>query len=76
MLECRSTGLLCSLEYLAAAMVELSNAYQLVIRNVEELNKLVFGETIAEGGVLPNVEAVLLSKKTQEEVGSKDRLID
>ncbi|VDK27023.1 unnamed protein product [Taenia asiatica] len=90
MLECRSTGLLCSLEYLAVEVVDLpSNATRdsekthiiprylhLVIPNDEKLNKLMGDATIAGGDVLPNVEAVLLPKKTQEEVSSKDRLID
>ncbi|CAI9573340.1 unnamed protein product [Staurois parvus] len=38
---------------------------QLAIRNDEELNKLLGGVTIAQGGVLPNIQAVLLPKKTQ-----------
>ena len=33
---------------------------QLAIRNDEELNKLLSGVTIAQGGVLPNIQAVLL----------------
>jgi histone H2A len=37
---------------------------QLAIRNDEELNKLMAGVTIAQGGVLPNIHAVLLPKKT------------
>lgn len=37
---------------------------QLAIRNDEELNKLLTGVTIAEGGVLPNIQAILLPKKT------------
>jgi hypothetical protein len=32
----------------------------------EELNKLLSGVTIAQGGVLPNIQAVLLPKKTQK----------
>jgi hypothetical protein len=36
------------------------------IRNDEELNKLLSGVTIAQGGVLPNIQAVLLPKKTQK----------
>ena len=36
---------------------------QLAVRNDEELNKLLGGVTIAAGGVLPNVHAVLLGKK-------------
>jgi len=31
----------------------------------EELNKLLGGLTIAQGGVLPNIQAVLLPKKTK-----------
>uniref|UniRef100_A0A8B9B9I1 Histone H2A n=1 Tax=Anser brachyrhynchus TaxID=132585 RepID=A0A8B9B9I1_9AVES len=37
---------------------------QLAIRNDEELNKLLGKVTIAQGGVLPNIQAVLLPKKT------------
>ncbi|EPB66852.1 core histone H2A/H2B/H3/H4 [Ancylostoma ceylanicum] len=37
---------------------------QLAVRNDEELNKLLSGVTIAQGGVLPNIQAVLLPKKT------------
>ena len=36
---------------------------QLAIRNDEEQNKLLQGVTIAQGGVLPNIQAVLLPKK-------------
>ena len=36
---------------------------QLAVRNDEELNKLLGGVTIAAGGVLPNIHAVLLPKK-------------
>ena len=35
------------------------------LRNDEELNKLMSGVTIAQGGVLPNIQAVLLPKKSQ-----------
>ena len=37
---------------------------QLAIRNDEELNKLLSGVTISQGGVLPNIQAVLLPKKS------------
>ncbi|XP_061482823.1 histone H2A, sperm-like [Rhineura floridana] len=66
------------LEYLTAEILELAgNAadknkrkrigprhIQLAVRNDEELNKLFAGVTIAEGGVLPNIHAQLLPKKT------------
>ena len=66
------------MEYLAAEILELAgNAardnkktriiprhLQLAVRNGEELNKLVAGVTIAQGGVLPNIQAVLLPKKS------------
>jgi hypothetical protein len=68
------------LEYLAAEVLELSgNAardnkksriiprhVQLAVRNDEELSKLLAGVTIAEGGVLPNIHAVLLPKKSKK----------
>ena len=68
------------LEYLCAEILELAgNAakdnkksrivprhVQLAVRNDEELNKLLGGVTIAGGGVLPNIHAVLLPKKSKK----------
>ena len=45
---------------------DLNGNWSLVsyVRNDEELNKLLAGVTIAQGGVLPNIQAVLLPKKS------------
>ncbi|XP_042587895.1 histone H2A, sperm-like [Cyprinus carpio] len=44
---------------------------QLAVRNDEELNKLLGGVTIAQGGMLPNIQAVLLPKKTEKPAKAK-----
>ncbi|XP_044144171.1 histone H2A type 1-like [Bufo gargarizans] len=46
---------------------------QLAVRNDEELNKLLGGVTIAQGGVLPNIQAVLLPKKTESSKPAKSK---
>ena len=68
------------LEYLAAEVLELAgNAAKdnkktrivprhilLAIRNDEELNKLMWNTTIAEGGVLPNLSAPAQKQSSSE----------
>ncbi|KAI3659009.1 hypothetical protein MP638_006873, partial [Amoeboaphelidium occidentale] len=44
---------------------------QLAIRNDEELNKLLGHVTIAQGGVLPNIHATLLPKKSKGEASQE-----
>ncbi|XP_067835197.1 histone H2A-like [Heptranchias perlo] len=44
---------------------------QMAIRNDEELNKLMGLVTIAQGGVLPNIQAVLLPKKSAVSIKKK-----
>lgn len=74
------------LEYLCAELLELAgNASRdnkkkritprfltLAVRNDEELNRLLAGVTIAAGGVLPNIQQVLLKKKGKGGAASQD----
>ncbi|XP_060019497.1 histone H2A type 1-like [Lagenorhynchus albirostris] len=73
------------LEYLTAEILELAgNAArdkktriiprhrQLAIRN-EELNKLLGKVTVVQGGVLPNIQTVVLPKKTESHHRAKGK---
>ena len=69
------------MEYLTAEIIELAgNAARdnkkkriiprhllLAIKNDEELNNLFAGVTISQGGVLPNINSVLLPKKSSQD---------
>ncbi|XP_062172765.1 probable histone H2A.4 [Alnus glutinosa] len=75
------------LEYLAAEVLELAgNAARdnkknriiprhvlLAVRNDEELGKLLSGVTIAHGGVLPNINPILLPKKTADKAAKEPK---
>ncbi|EHB12225.1 Histone H2A type 1 [Heterocephalus glaber] len=70
------------LEYLTAEILELAgNAARdnkktrIIPRHLhdEELNKLLGKVTIAQGGVLPNIQAVLLPKKTESHHKTKGK---
>ncbi|XP_034557689.1 late histone H2A.2.2-like [Notolabrus celidotus] len=87
--NCSAVYLAAVLEYLCAEILELAgNAsrdnkkmciaprhFLLAVKNDEELNKLLAGVTISEGGVIPNIQAALLTKKTKgpkDDVPAKD----
>jgi histone H2A len=71
------------LEYLCAEILELAgNAARdnqkkrisprhivLAVRNDEELNKFYANDTISAGGVLPNINSVLIPKKNKQAKG-------
>ncbi|KAI3716634.1 hypothetical protein L1987_67646 [Smallanthus sonchifolius] len=75
------------LEYLAAEVLELAgNAARdnkknriiprhvlLAVRNDDELGKLLGGVTIAHGGVLPNINPVLLPKKAHDKAAKEPK---
>ncbi|XP_028173400.1 histone H2A-like [Ostrinia nubilalis] len=69
-----------ALEYLAAEILELAadaardtkksrvvpRHILFAIRNDEELNRMLSGVTISQGGVVPSIQPVLLPKKTMK----------
>ncbi|KAL0809802.1 hypothetical protein ABMA28_011298 [Loxostege sticticalis] len=71
------------LEYLAAEILELAadaakdnhksrvvpRHILFAIRNDEELNRMLTGVTISQGGVLPSIQPQLLPKKTMKSAG-------
>ncbi|XP_043922989.1 late histone H2A.2.2-like [Protopterus annectens] len=71
------------LEYMTAEVMELAGSVahnckrnritprhiQLAVRNDDEFHKLLEDVTIAEGGVLPNIHAQLLGKRTNASKG-------
>ncbi|KAI4981806.1 hypothetical protein ZWY2020_022298 [Hordeum vulgare] len=75
------------LEYLAAELLELAGNVAkdnkksriiphhllLAVRNDEELGKLLACVTIAHGGVVPNINPVLLPKRTAEKEGKEPK---
>lgn len=70
------------LEYLSAEILELGgNAardnkkhrinprhLQMAIRNDEELNKLLSGVTLPQGGVIPHIDSALIPKKDKKKM--------
>merc|ERR1712232_629164 len=76
------------LEYLAAEVLELAgNAAKdnkktrivprhilLAIRNDEKLNRLMANTTIADGGVLPNINPMLLPSKSKKTKGDESQV--
>lgn len=55
----------------ASSLLVVHAAISLVIRNNEELEKLLSGVTIAHGGVLPNINLVLLPKRAAEKANKE-----